>query len=74
METLNGIVTLLGNGFFPIVVCGFLFWYVWNKDKQHKTEMDEMRKTLEQNTLILQQNTDVMKHLVEVISDDDKAN
>lgn len=73
METLNSLVTLLGNGFFPIVVCGLLFWYVYKKDAQHKQEMDEMRKTIENNTLILQQNTEVMRHLTEVITNDSEA-
>lgn len=54
METLNGIITILGNGFFPIAVCGFLFWYVWNKDKQHKDEITELRKSIDSNTRVLQ--------------------
>lgn len=73
MESLNALATLLGNGFFPIIVCAILFWYVYKKDQQHKQEMDEMRKTIENNTIILQQNTEVMRHLVEVITNDDKA-
>lgn len=54
VDTLNGIVTILGNGFFPIAVCGFLFWYVWNKDKQHKDEITELRKSIDSNTRVLQ--------------------
>ena len=73
MESLNALAQLLGNGFFPIIVCAVLFWYVYKKDQQHKQEMDEMRKTIENNTIILQQNTEVMRHLVEVITDDDKT-
>lgn len=54
MEAVSGIVTILGNGFFPIAVCGFLFWYVWNKDKQHKDEITELRKSIDSNTKVLQ--------------------
>ena len=53
MDTLQTIVTILGNGFFPIGVCGFLFWYVWNKDKQHKDEIGELRKSIDSNTKVL---------------------
>lgn len=58
MDTLNAVVTLLGNGFFPMVVCGFLFWYVYQKDKEHKTEIDELRKSIENNTMVLQKFVD----------------
>lgn len=58
MDTLNAVVTLLGNGFFPMVVCGFLFWYVYHKDKEHKTEIDELRKSIENNTMVLQKFVD----------------
>ena len=54
MDTLQTIVTILGNGFFPIAVCGFLFWYVWNKDKQHKDEISELRKSIDNNTKVLE--------------------
>ena len=54
MDTLQGIVNILGNGFFPIVLSGFLFYYIWNKDKQHKEEIDELRKSIEANTMTLQ--------------------
>jgi preprotein translocase subunit YajC len=58
MDTLNAVVNLIGQGFFPIVVCGFLFWYVWNKDKQHKEEISELRKSIEANTRVLQKFVD----------------
>lgn len=69
METLNAIVTLLGNGFFPIVVCGLLFWYTYKRDQQHKSEMDEMRKTLENNTLIVQQNNSLIEQFIAEVKD-----
>jgi hypothetical protein len=39
-------------------VCGFLFWYVYHKDKEHKTEIDELRKSIENNTMVLQKFVD----------------
>ena len=54
MDILKALVDVLGNGFFPIVVCGVLFWYVWKKDAQHKAEMDEIRKSVDNNTNVLE--------------------
>ena len=54
MDGINGVVQILGNGFFPIVVCGLLFWYVYKKDLQHKEEINELRKSIDNNTLVVQ--------------------
>lgn len=58
MDTLNALVTLLGNGFFPICVTGVLFWYVWRKDTSHKEEISELRKSIDNNSLVLQKLVD----------------
>ena len=42
MDTLNAITTLLGNGFFPILICGVLLWYIYKKDAQTRETMKEM--------------------------------
>ena len=65
MEGLSGVVQILGNGFFPIVVCVFLFWYVYKKDAQHKEEIGELRKSIDNNTMAIQK-------LVDKIGDDEK--
>lgn len=54
MEAISGITQILGNGFFPIIVCGVLFWYVYKKDLQHKEEITELRKSVDNNTTVLQ--------------------
>ena len=65
METLNAITTLLGNGFFPILICGVLLWYIYKKDTQtreamremnanHKEEIAELRKSIDNNTIVVQ--------------------
>lgn len=60
MDGLNAVVQILGNGFFPIVVCGLLFWYVYRKDTQHKEEINELRKSIDNNTLVVQKLVDKM--------------
>lgn len=54
MDGLTALTQILGNGFFPIIVCGVLFWYVYKKDAQHKEEIGELRKSIDNNTLVVQ--------------------
>ena len=61
MEGLNAVVQILGQGFFPIMVCGVLFWYVYKKDGQHKEEISELRKSIDNNTLVVQKLVDRME-------------
>ena len=65
MDILKALVDVLGNGFFPIVVCGVLFWYVWKKDAQHKAEMDEIRKSVDNNTNVLEKLVSAVDKLLE---------
>ena len=69
MDTLNAITTLLGNGFFPILICGVLLWYIYKKDSQtreamkemnanHKEEISELRKSIDNNTIVVQKLVD----------------
>lgn len=46
---MNDIVTVFGNGFFPIVMCGVLFWYVTQQDQKHREEITAIRETMHQN-------------------------
>lgn len=50
---LNSITTLIGSYAFPIVMCLVLFYYLQEEQKSHKEEMENLRKTLEDNTKIL---------------------
>lgn len=42
-------VQIFGNGFFPIVMCAVLFWYVIQQDNKHKEEISTLRDTMESN-------------------------
>lgn len=61
MEGLNEFVSIFGNGFFPVVVCGVLFWFVYTKDKAHRDEVNELRKTVESNTVAVTKLTDIIQ-------------
>ena len=71
MDTLQAVTTLLGNGFFPILICGVLLWYIYRKDGQtretlkemganHKEEIAELRKSIDNNTAVVQKLLDKM--------------
>lgn len=47
------ITQLIGSLGFPIVCCGTLFWYMIKEKDAHKAEMEELRKSVEANTLAI---------------------
>lgn len=49
------VANMIGNYGFPVVCCGAMFWYMIKKDTQHKEESENMRKAIENNTLVIQQ-------------------
>lgn len=49
----NSITTLIGSYAFPIIMCLVLFYYLEEEQKSHKDEMEDLRKTIEDNTKIL---------------------
>lgn len=61
MITPGDVANIIGNYGFPIVCCGAMFWYMIKKDAQHKEETENMRKAIENNTLVIQQLVDNLK-------------
>lgn len=55
------VANMIGNYGFPIVCSGAMFWYMIKKDIQHKEESENMRKAIENNTLVIQQLVDKFK-------------
>lgn len=55
------VANMIGNYGFPIVCCGAMFWYMIKKDSQHKEESENMRKAIENNTLVIQNLVDNFK-------------
>ena len=47
------ITQLIGSLGFPIVCCGALFWFMVKEKDAHKAEMEELRKSVEANTLAI---------------------
>lgn len=47
------ITQLIGSLGFPIACCVALFWYMIKEKDAHKAEMEELRKSVEANTLAI---------------------
>lgn len=47
------VTQLIGSLGFPIVCCGALFWYLVKEKDAHKEEMEELRKSVEANTMAI---------------------
>lgn len=60
VQDITTVVSSLG---FPIVACGALFWSNLKTSDHYTKTIDEMRKTIEDNTL-------VTKQLIDKLSED----
>ena len=76
--TMETIGTLVGNLGFPIAICIVMVWVIYSMNKSnkeelanmrtaHKEESDQMRNAIENNTV-------VMKQILEHYRDDDENN
>ena len=57
----NDIVAVISNLGFPIVVSGALFWLNMKTSETYSKTIDDMRKTIEDNTKIITQFLDTLK-------------
>lgn len=55
VDVMTSLISSLG---FPIVVCIALGWYIVYRDKQTNAEMESLKETIENNTLVIQKLTD----------------
>lgn len=49
---------------FPIVICGVLFWYITQKDKQHREEIKGLKESIDKNSSILDELKGLITFLV----------
>ena len=59
----NQITTFVSTVGFPIVACGALFYMVREMSNAHKEEIDNLRKTIEENTQVLTRLESIIKML-----------
>lgn len=55
VATITSLISSLG---FPVVVCIALGWYIVYRDRQTNAEMQSLKETIENNTLVIQKLTD----------------
>lgn len=55
------ITTLISSVGFPIFACVACGWYIKEKDKDHKDEMDKLSTAINNNTLVIQKLLDKME-------------
>lgn len=61
MDTYNNIIQSISIVGFPIVVSLIMMYVVYSQNKTHKEEMNEIRKSIENNTLAI-------THLVDILT------
>lgn len=57
MEDITVITQLISGLGFPIAVCLICFWYITQKDKQHKDEIDKLCEQQREDTAGLREET-----------------
>ena len=55
INTITQFVSTLG---FPIAVCLICFWYINKREEQHKDEVSELSKAINNNTIVMQKLVD----------------
>lgn len=61
MDELLNAISIVG---FPIVAYGAMFWYMVELNREHKEEMDTIRKSLDSNTMALVELRELVNTLV----------
>lgn len=56
----NSICQAIGSVGFPIIACVYLYLHMEKQDEQHKEEMGEITKALNNNTIALTKLTERM--------------
>lgn len=57
-NTVTQFVSTLG---FPIAVCLICFWYINKREEQHKEEVTELAKAINNNSMVMQKLTDKLE-------------
>lgn len=61
METYNTIIQSISVVGFPIVVSLIMMYVVYTQNKNHKEEMGELRKSIENNTIAVNHLADIIQ-------------
>jgi len=53
MENIDLIVQVISTVGFPIAMCGIMFWFLTEEQKNHKAEMMELKDVIARNNEVL---------------------
>ena len=70
MET-DAIITVISTLGFPIAACIALFWYMTKQQENHKTEMDGLKESLNENTTVLTSLKEILNMILQEIRKND---
>ena len=60
MESFNLILQAISTVGFPIVICLIMIYILYQTEQNHKKEITEMMKALENNTIAINHLTDII--------------
>lgn len=61
-STVTQFISTLG---FPIAVCLICFWYINKREEQHKDEVTELAKAINNNTIVMQKLVDRLEDVTD---------
>ena len=67
MDTVTQLISTLG---FPIVMCLIMFRYMQDESKNHKQEVDSLKESLKENTVVLADLKSMIQTLVQYMRDE----
>lgn len=68
MDTITQLVSTLG---FPIVMCLIMFKYMQEESKNHKEEVNSLKDSLKENTVVLADLKSMIQTLVDYMRNND---
>lgn len=60
----NGLISLISNVGFPVVVCVALFYYMEKQNERHENETDKLNETVQSNTKVLTELCTLIRTLI----------
>lgn len=68
MDSITALITSVG---FPIVMCLIMFKYMQEESQNHKSEVDSLKESLKENTVVLADLKSMIQTLVNYLREDD---
>lgn len=68
MDSITALITSVG---FPIVMCLIMFKYMQEESANHKSEVDSLKESLKENTVVLADLKSMIQTLINYMRDED---